>query len=94
MSTYSWTTFYRLRTYSESCTFENNTAHTNHYNFLYTDVLGRAHEGYGRGGGVYVLLKSGAGLAVKTLGGDKRKTERIRIKVANGLHIRTKWLKW
>ena len=43
----------------QHCIFENNTANTSHYNHLYTNILGKAREGYGRGGGVYVLLSSG-----------------------------------
>ena len=43
----------------QNCTFENNTAKTSHHDHLYTNVLGEAREGYGRGGGVYVLLSSG-----------------------------------
>ena len=43
----------------DHCTFENNIANTSHYNYLYTDVLGKVHKGYGRGGGVYLLLRSG-----------------------------------
>ena len=43
----------------QNCMFENNTAKTGHHNHLYTNVLGQAREGFGRGGGVYVLLSSG-----------------------------------
>ena len=43
----------------QNCTFENNTANTSHYHHLYTNVHGKARKGYGRGGGVYVLLSSG-----------------------------------
>ena len=45
--------------YFQNCTFENNTANTSLHNHLYTNVQGKAREGYGRGGGVYVLLSSG-----------------------------------
>ena len=38
------------------CTFENNTANNSHYDYSYTDILGEVNEGFGRGGGVYVLL--------------------------------------
>ena len=41
------------------CTFENNTANNSHYDYTYTDILGEVNEGFGRGGGVYVLLSSG-----------------------------------
>ena len=43
----------------QDSTFENNTANTSQYYSLYTNVLGKARKGYGRGGGVYVLLSSG-----------------------------------
>lgn len=43
----------------DNCTFENNIAHTKHNKNFYTDTLGMADEGQGRGGGVYILLKSG-----------------------------------
>ena len=42
-----------------NCTFKNNTANTSLHNHLYTNVQGKAREGYGRGGGVYALLSSG-----------------------------------
>ena len=43
----------------DNCSFECNSAHTKHYNYLYTDGLGQAHEGYGEGGGAYVLISGG-----------------------------------
>ena len=42
-----------------NCSFENNTAHTKHYDFIYNDALGKLRSGYGRGGGVYVYVSSG-----------------------------------
>ena len=41
-----------------NCTFLRNTAHTEHYNILFTDVMGNPQEGYGRGGGVHVSMKN------------------------------------
>ena len=43
-----------------NCTFENNTAHTVHYNkFLYDAAAGELVTGHGRGGGAYVFLSNG-----------------------------------
>ena len=42
----------------QNCTFENNIANTSRYDHLYTNVQGKAREGYGRGGGVYVLFSN------------------------------------
>ena len=41
-----------------NCTFHMNIAHTEHYDFLFTDVKGNPQEGYGRGGGVHVSIKN------------------------------------
>ena len=49
---YSPTTIFQFH----DCTFENNTANNSHYDYTYTDILGEVNEGFGRGGGVYVLL--------------------------------------
>ena len=46
----------------DTCTFANNTAHSEHYKYLLSDIIlasGAHAEGYGQGGGVYVLLKGG-----------------------------------
>ena len=43
----------------DDCTFENNTAHTRYYDFLYTDNTGRVQKGHGRGGGAYISLGNG-----------------------------------
>ena len=43
----------------DDCTFENNTAYTRFYDFLYTDYTGIVQKGYGRGGGAYLSLKNG-----------------------------------
>ena len=40
------------------CKFENNTANNSHFQYTHTDILGEVNAGYGRGGGVYVLLSS------------------------------------
>ena len=48
-------TILRLR----NCTFDNNTARTSHYKFIYNDAVGELMTGYGRGGGAYVFLSSG-----------------------------------
>ena len=42
-----------------NCTFDNNTARTRYYNFIYNDALGELVTGYGRGGGAYIFLSSG-----------------------------------
>ena len=42
----------------QNCTFENNTASTSCHDHIYTNVEGKAHEGCGRGGGVYLILDS------------------------------------
>ena len=39
------------------CLFENNIPFTRSYNFLYTDDLGEAVRGNGRGGGLYIALE-------------------------------------
>ena len=38
----------------ENCTFQDNIAHTQYYDFLYTDDLGQPIVGYGMGGGVAI----------------------------------------
>ena len=43
----------------KNCTFDNNTAHTRRYNFIYNDAVGELMTGYGRGGGAYVFLSRG-----------------------------------
>lgn len=43
----------------DDCTFENNTAYTRYYDFLYTDNTGKVQKGYGRGGGAYLSLGNG-----------------------------------
>ena len=42
-----------------NCTFKQNIAHTLYYDFLYTDDLGQPISGYGKGGGVAIVLKRG-----------------------------------
>ena len=37
-----------------NCTFKNNTAHTEHYTFIYN-----LRSGYGRGGGLYMYISDG-----------------------------------
>lgn len=41
------------------CIFKDNVAHTKHYKFLYTNILGEVKEGYGRGGGVHLSIENG-----------------------------------
>ena len=41
------------------CMFEDNVAHTMHYKFLYTNILGKVKEGYGHGGGVHLSIEDG-----------------------------------
>lgn len=43
----------------DQCIFENNTAHTRYYDYLYTNNRGIAQKGYGRGGGAYLSLRDG-----------------------------------
>ena len=43
----------------DRCTFENNTAHTRYYNYLYTNNRGDIQQGYGRGGGAYMSFNNG-----------------------------------
>ena len=43
----------------DNCTFESNKGHTRHYQFHYTSVVGKATNGYGRGGGVHLSIKQG-----------------------------------
>ena len=43
-----------------NCTFVDNIAHNKRYDFLYTNVIGIVQGGYGRGGGVYLRVKSSA----------------------------------
>ena len=45
--------------YFDNCTFESNTAHTEHYTYLYTNVIGEIEKGYGQGGGVHLMIESG-----------------------------------
>ena len=40
-----------------NCTFKNNWAHTRHYKHIFTDVVGRDVEGYGRGGGLLLAFE-------------------------------------
>ena len=40
----------------DNCTFENNTAHTYSYDFGYTNGLGVVEEGYGSGGGTFLII--------------------------------------
>ena len=42
-----------------NCTFLGNVAHTKYYNILFTDIMGKPQDGYGRGGGAYVSVKNG-----------------------------------
>ena len=42
----------------DNCTFERNSAHTNHYTYLYTNILGKMDEGYGQGGGFHLVVES------------------------------------
>lgn len=44
----------------ENCTFENNTANTRHYRYIFTDVTGGVIEGYGRGGGLFLAFEQRA----------------------------------
>ena len=50
-----------LRTHFQfdDCIFENNTAYTRFYDYLYTDNMGKTRNGYGRGGGAYLSLSKG-----------------------------------
>lgn len=52
---YSSTTLFQFH----DCIFENNTANNSHYDHIYTDVLGKVNEGFGRGGGMYALFNVG-----------------------------------
>ena len=52
---YLSTTVFQFR----NCTFENNTANNSHYDHIYTDILGKVNEGFGRGGGMYALFNVG-----------------------------------
>ena len=40
----------------ENCIFEENVAHTEYYDYLYTDDLGQLVTGYGLGGGAAIVL--------------------------------------
>ena len=40
----------------ENCTFQDNAAHTQYYDYLYTDDLGRPVTGFGLGGGVAIVF--------------------------------------
>lgn len=40
-----------------NCTFKNNLAHTRHYQSIFTDLVGRDVEGYGRGGGLFLAFE-------------------------------------
>ena len=42
-----------------NCTFKENIANTEHYDYLYTDDLGIPVTGYGLGGGAAILLERG-----------------------------------
>ena len=43
----------------QSCTFENNIAHTKHYKLRYTDVPGEMQNRYGSGGGAHLSIGRG-----------------------------------
>ena len=40
-----------------NCTFKNNMAHTRYYQSIFTDLVGRDFEGYGRGGGLFLAFE-------------------------------------
>ena len=41
----------------DNCTFQENVAHTEYYDYLFTDDLGEAVNGYGLGGGAAMLFE-------------------------------------
>jgi hypothetical protein len=43
----------------ENCTFQDNVAHTQYYDYLYTDDHGQAIVGYGAGGGATIISREG-----------------------------------
>ena len=50
---------YQMTFLFDRCKFQHNIAHTKYYKFMYTSILGERRNGYGRGGGAYIMLKSG-----------------------------------
>ena len=49
-----------------NCTFKNNMAYTRHYQFIFTDIVGRDVEGYGRGGGLFLAFEQDTNSTVLT----------------------------
>lgn len=48
----------------ENCTFVNNTSHFMNYDIGYMNDFGEMKVGYGRGGGVHLLIRNGTNIAI------------------------------